>query len=137
VGRSDLTGKLNLAELPFYLVAIWFLAKTMGLAGVAMAWTLRVFVDTGVLWMMARRTLAVDRRVLHTPIMTWLVMAMALLVGALIPATAARIAYVFAAAAVYVPVAWLGLLTPSERDTMRRLMRRSVSTIEDPSRQAA
>jgi hypothetical protein len=69
--------------------------------------------------------------------MTWLVMAMALLVGALIPATAARIAYVFAAAAVYVPVAWLGLLTPSERDTMRRLMRRSVSTIEDPSRQAA
>jgi O-antigen/teichoic acid export membrane protein len=137
MGRPDLTGKLNLVELPFYVAAIWVFAKTLGLAGVAMAWTLRVLVDTVVLWIMARRNLATDRRLLHRPVMTWLTMALALFVGARLSGTPARIAYVFAAAAVYLPVAWFGLVTPSERQAVRRLMRRSVGAIDDPSRQAA
>jgi O-antigen/teichoic acid export membrane protein len=137
VGRADLTGKLNLIELPFYLVAIWLLARTLGLAGVAMAWTLRVFVDTVALSVMARRNLVTNRRLLRTPVMTWLTMAFALLVGAMLPGTAARIAYVFAAAAVYLPVAWFGLVTPSERRAVWRIVRRSVGTIDDPTRQAA
>jgi O-antigen/teichoic acid export membrane protein len=137
VGRPDLTGKLNLVELPLYVAAIWVLAKTMGLPGVAIAWTVRVFIDTAALWVMARRSLAVDRTLLHTPAVTWLSMGLALLVGAMLPGTMARIAYVFAAAAVYLPVAWFGLITPSERQAVRRLMRRSMPTIDDPSRQAA
>jgi O-antigen/teichoic acid export membrane protein len=137
MGRADLTGKLNLVELPLYVATIWLLTTTLGLAGVAMAWTLRVFVDTVALWMMARRNLATERRLLRTPMMTWLTMALALAVGALLPGTTARIAYVFAAGAVYLPVAWFGLITPSERQAVRRIMRRSVSTIDDPSRQAA
>jgi O-antigen/teichoic acid export membrane protein len=137
VGRPDLTGKLNLVELPLYVAAIWVLAKTMGLPGVAIAWTVRVFIDTAALWVMARRSLAVDRKLLHTPAVTWLSMGLALLVGAMLPGTMARIAYVFAAAAVYLPVAWFGLITPSERQAVRRLMRRSMPTIDDPSRQAA
>jgi O-antigen/teichoic acid export membrane protein len=137
VGRADLTGKLNLVELPFYLITIWLLARTLGLAGVAMAWTLRVLVDTVALSVMARRNLVTDRRLLRTPVMTWLTMALALLVGAMLPSTAARIAYVFAAAAVYLPVAWFGLVTPSERRAVWRIMRRSVGTIDDPTRQAA
>jgi O-antigen/teichoic acid export membrane protein len=137
VGRADLTGKLNLVELPFYLITIWLLARTLGLAGVAMAWTLRVLVDTVALSVMARRNLVTDRRLLRTPVMTWLTMAFALLVGAMLPSTAARIAYVFAAAAVYLPVAWFGLVTPSERRAVWRIMRRSVGTIDDPTRQAA
>jgi O-antigen/teichoic acid export membrane protein len=137
VGRPDLTGKLNLVELPLYVAAIWLLATTLGLAGVAMAWTLRVLVDTVALWVMARRNLATDRRVVHTPMMTWVTMALALLVGALLPGTAARIAYVFASAAVYLPVAWFGLVTPSERQALRRILRRPVRAIDDPSRQAA
>jgi hypothetical protein len=109
----------------------------MGLHGVAIAWTVRVFIDTAALWVMARRSLAVDRKLLHTPAVTWLTMGLALLVGAMLPGTMARIAYVFAAAAVYLPVAWFGLITPSERQAVRRLMRRSMPTIDDPSRQAA
>jgi O-antigen/teichoic acid export membrane protein len=137
VGRADLTGKLNLVELPFYVVTIWILATRLGLAGVAMAWTLRVFLDTLALWIMARRSVASDRKLLHTPVTTWLVMGLALLVGALLPGTVPRVAYVFACAAVYLPVAWFGLVTAGERDTVRRMLRRSMTTIDDPSRQAA
>jgi len=137
VGRADITGKLNLVELPLYVVTIWVLANAMGLAGVAMAWTLRVLFDTVALWMLARRSLATDRRLLRTPMPTWLAMGSALLVGAFLPGTAARVAYVVAVAMVYPPIAWFGLVRSSERGAVRRLMHRSMSAIDDPSRQAA
>lgn len=137
VGRADLTAKLNLVELPLYIVAIWILATRLGLAGVAMAWTLRVFVDTLALGIMARRSLATNRSLLHTPASAWLAMSVVLLVGALLPSTMTRVAYLSACAAVYLPVAWFGLVTENERQAVRRIMRRSMTTIDDSSRQAA
>jgi len=137
VGRADLTGKLNLVELPLYGVAIWVLATRFGLAGVAMAWTLRVSVDTLALWIMARQSLGTNRSSLHAPTTAWLVMGMALLGGALLPGTVARVAYLFACAAAYLPIAWFGLVTATERQAVRRIVRRSMTTVDDSSRQAA
>jgi O-antigen/teichoic acid export membrane protein len=137
VGRADLTGKLNLVELPLYVVAIWILATRFGLAGVAMAWTLRVSVDTLALWIMARQRLGTNRSSLHAPATAWLVMGLALLGGALLPGTVARVAYLFACAAAYLPIAWFGLVTATERQAVRRIIRRSMTTIDDSSRQAA
>lgn len=45
VGRPDLVAKIHLIELPFYVVALVFFLKHMGIAGAALAWTLRVSVD--------------------------------------------------------------------------------------------
>jgi O-antigen/teichoic acid export membrane protein len=44
-GRADITGKIHLLELPFYLLAVWLLTKHFGIEGTAIAWTLRVIVD--------------------------------------------------------------------------------------------
>ncbi|MBA3890857.1 MAG: flippase [Gemmatimonadaceae bacterium] len=57
VGRPDITAKLHLAELPFYAVAIWWFTGTFGLAGVAIAWTLRVSIDSAALMFLAGRVL--------------------------------------------------------------------------------
>ena len=57
VGRPDLTAKLHLAELPAYLLVLWWLIHAYGIEGAAMAWTARVFVDAVVLFGMARRFL--------------------------------------------------------------------------------
>ena len=57
VGRPDLTAKLHLAELPAYLLILWWLIHVDGIEGAAMAWTARVFVDAVVLFGMARRFL--------------------------------------------------------------------------------
>ena len=43
-GRADITGKLHLAELPVYALAIWGLSSAFGLTGVALAWVVRVVV---------------------------------------------------------------------------------------------
>lgn len=57
VGRPDLTAKLHLAELPAYLLVLWWLIHAYGIEGAAMAWTARVFVDAVVLFGLARRFL--------------------------------------------------------------------------------
>ena len=44
-GRSDLTAKLHLAELPLYAILAWWLIATRGIEGAALAWTLRVAAD--------------------------------------------------------------------------------------------
>lgn len=54
-GRPDLVAKLHLAELPVYLVGLWLLLHTFGIVGAAVAWTLRIAVDTmAFFWIGAR-----------------------------------------------------------------------------------
>jgi len=56
-GRADWTGKLHLSELPVYLVAFWVLTSHFGIAGTAIAWSLRTTVDMMLLTMMGRKLL--------------------------------------------------------------------------------
>src|SRR5579859_3706809 len=46
LGRPDLTAKFHLLEMPFYALALWFFLPRFGLPGAAWAWTLRVTLDT-------------------------------------------------------------------------------------------
>src|SRR5262249_38742237 len=53
-GRADLTAKIHLAELPFYVTSVLYLIRIKGIEGAAIAWTLRVSVDAAVLFLVAR-----------------------------------------------------------------------------------
>jgi O-antigen/teichoic acid export membrane protein len=55
VGRPDLTGKLNLLELPFYLLSVWGLTRLRGIEGTALAWTLRMTVDGAALFFLSAK----------------------------------------------------------------------------------
>jgi len=57
-GRPDLTAKLHLLEVVPYLACVWWLVGTFGVTGAAVAWTLRVAVDTVLLFLIARRLLS-------------------------------------------------------------------------------
>lgn len=56
-GRTDWLARLHGAELVAYLPALWWLASRLGIAGVAVAWALRVFVDAAILCYLASRDL--------------------------------------------------------------------------------
>jgi O-antigen/teichoic acid export membrane protein len=58
-GRPDLTAKLHMFELPLYLIALFWLTKTYGIEGAAMAWTARVSLDAAALFIVAQRFLPV------------------------------------------------------------------------------
>lgn len=45
IGRPDVPAKLHLAELPFYIALVWFMAARFGLPGAALAWALRVTLE--------------------------------------------------------------------------------------------
>ncbi|MEM1989646.1 MAG: flippase [Candidatus Bathyarchaeia archaeon] len=50
IGRSDITAKFHLLELPISVGLTWFLIKEIGIQGAALAWTLRVGIDAFLLF---------------------------------------------------------------------------------------
>ncbi len=50
IGRPDLPAKFHLLQLPLYLGLMWFFIKHFGIAGAALAWTLRILLDTALLF---------------------------------------------------------------------------------------
>ena len=56
-GRADITGKLHLLELPFYLGTVWVLTKHFGIDGTAIAWMIRVVIDCALLFWAVERLL--------------------------------------------------------------------------------
>ncbi|KAB0670424.1 flippase [Oryzomonas sagensis] len=64
LGRPDMTAKLHLLELPFYLVVAAALIIRMGIVGAAVAWLLRVAVDAVLLFRFAHHAMpSTDRRI--------------------------------------------------------------------------
>jgi O-antigen/teichoic acid export membrane protein len=55
IGRPDLTAKLHLAELPVYLMLLWWLLHAYGITGAAVAWTVRASIDCLLLLVIARQ----------------------------------------------------------------------------------
>ena len=50
LGRPDVTAKLHMLEFPFYLILLLTSVTKFGIIGAALAWLLRVMVDTGILF---------------------------------------------------------------------------------------
>jgi O-antigen/teichoic acid export membrane protein len=55
IGRSDITAKVQLIELPFYFLLMWFSIKVGGINGAACAWGFRTAVDSAILWFFAQK----------------------------------------------------------------------------------
>jgi O-antigen/teichoic acid export membrane protein len=58
IGRPDITAKVQLIELPFYLLAMWFAIKNKGINGAAFVWMLRMIVDAFLLFFFAKRQIS-------------------------------------------------------------------------------
>jgi O-antigen/teichoic acid export membrane protein len=58
-GRPDITAKLHIFELLFYLPTVWLLIVVYGIEGAAVAWAARAVVDSLILFGIARRLLSV------------------------------------------------------------------------------
>jgi O-antigen/teichoic acid export membrane protein len=70
-GRSDVTARFHLAEVPLFAIALVVFVGAFGIIGAACAWTLRVGVDTGLLYVAAwRMTPAVRRGLMQSGLAT-------------------------------------------------------------------
>jgi O-antigen/teichoic acid export membrane protein len=123
IGRSDLTAKLHAAELPLYVVAIVLLTREFGVAGVAMAWVLRVGVDTGLLLWLATRRLPELKGSLRAPLLAFATLLIMLVPAALTQRLATKAAFVIVVLTLFTVYGWLQLLRPDERAVLVRWLR--------------
>ena len=119
-GRPDLTAKLHMFELPAYLITLFWLTKTYGIEGTAMAWTARVSLDALALFGIAQRFLPVRSSI---QLQTLLLVASAL--GTFALATLPRgletkgvlLVFVFIG---FSMAGWFLVLSPEERKIVRQ-----------------
>jgi O-antigen/teichoic acid export membrane protein len=115
IGRPDLTAKLHLVELPPYLVAAWYLIGAWGITGAAVAWTGRIALDMALFFWAAGKTVpGLSRTIVR---LSWSLGAASafLAIGALPTYVTFRVAFLAAAVAAFLVLAWCRLLDPEER----------------------
>ncbi len=116
--RPDVIAKLALAEIVVYLGVLWVLLKLDGIEGAAIAFSLRALADTSILYYFARRLdLANSALVLRIGRLAAIAVVM-IGVGALLPSTQARVAYLVVVIAAFIPLAWFKILTGVEQERL-------------------
>jgi O-antigen/teichoic acid export membrane protein len=124
VGRPDVTAKFHLMELPVYVVMLFLLARSWGITGVAVAWLVRVMIDTFLLFWFSSRLLP-ECRFIVTRLPLMIGAALALNVAAvLITGLATKLIVVCAIFFVAVPALWLWMFTPAQRAPFIYLLQR-------------
>ncbi len=124
-GRPDITAKLHLFELPLYACMLFVLGWKFSIQGVALAWLLRVVVDTGLLFMFSHRMLPENKIVVSKlPVLV----GAALVVFGIASSGAPfglRMAVVSAASVLAAVAAWFWMFSPRERKSLQALFRRA------------
>jgi O-antigen/teichoic acid export membrane protein len=123
-GRPELTARLHLLELPFYLAAVWWLIRTRGVEGAAIAWTVRAAVDAAVLLVVAERTVPAP------PTAKWRAGAFAAALaacglGSLADGALAKALFLTTALAAFAVLSWALVLTTDERFLARKHLGRA------------
>jgi hypothetical protein len=124
VGRPDVTAKFHLMELPVYIVMLLFLARSWGITGVAVAWLLRVMIDTILLFWFSSRLLPECRFIVtRLPLMIGGALALNLAV-ALIAGLALKVIVACGIFLLALPALWVWMFTPAQRAPFIYLLQR-------------
>jgi O-antigen/teichoic acid export membrane protein len=120
-GRPDLTAKLHMFELPVYMCALFVLARSMGIQGVALAWLVRVAIDTVFMFVFSWYLLPQNRFVVaRAPALTGAAVACFVAV-ALLRGAGARYMVAGIMCITALPAMWFWMLSPRERRPLGRV----------------
>ena len=114
-GRPDLTAKFHLLELLFYLPAIWWLTTTYGIEGAAIAWVVRIVLDTILLFAISFRFLKVELYLIQRMALTFSVGLVTLLIAAVPMSLGIKGIYLFCTLIILAILTWTFMLAPVER----------------------
>jgi len=115
-GRPDLTAKLHIIEAPFYILAILWLINNYGIEGAAIAWVLRVLVDSIVLFGMSLRILSISPSTIERFVVCGVAAIMALLIAITLPVDLIlKASFTLLGLITFAFIGWFKLLAPEER----------------------
>jgi O-antigen/teichoic acid export membrane protein len=124
VGRPDITAKLHMVELPVYVVVLWWLIARFGVEGAAMAWTLRIGVDTLLLLALSRRYLSASEARMTGTLVQAGAGAALIAAGMWLEQPAARGLFLLLVLPLFALAAWSLLLDRKDRIYLRSLLNR-------------
>lgn len=122
-GRPDLTAKLHVAELPFYLLALWWLIRNLGITGAAIAWAGRVSLDMLILFFLAARMLPDGRPRLKKTAFIAGLMLVAFAMATLPESVPMELLFLTVTLFVFVVLSWFFVLRAEERIIIQKLLR--------------
>ncbi len=122
-GRPDLTAKLQLLELPIYLLAVVWLIHALGIRGAAIAWTGRVSLDAALLFFVSSRHSSAYRDVTKRLVWPVCVSVMAVGILALLANHGANRVILVGLIGAFLVYGWRRFLMPEERASLVTLMR--------------
>ena len=113
--RPDLTAKLHLIELPFYLLTVWWLIDAYGIEGAAIAWVARIGVDTIIMFGMAQRFFPIKALVIWRMVLAMGVALIILSLACLQASLVMKGFFLLLTLSAFVFAAWFLILAPDER----------------------
>lgn len=128
-GRPDLTAKLHLIELPFYLVTAWWLIGEYGIEGAAIAWVVRVVVDTLFLFGMVRLFLATNVRKIGRMAFAICVALLILAIASLPMGVARKGPFLFLTLIVFVLFTWRFVIDDGDKQKISSIFGGSVTVV--------
>lgn len=114
-GRPDLTAKLHIIELPFYLLVVWWLIGAYGIEGAAISWVSRVAVDALFLFIITKRCLQSNLKIIWRLVFTIGVALLTLVLAILLTKLVLRGIFLALTLMAFVLTAWFLILTQEER----------------------
>jgi len=128
-GRPDLIAKTHFFELPFYLLALWFVLPIYGIEGAAVVWVLRITVDTVVFFLVARSLLPEVSLAINY-IARLMIAAMGVLfLAVMVTDIVMKILFLILILLCFTIIAWFKILTEDERAMIFQISRRYLSII--------
>lgn len=117
VGRPDLTAKLNMIELPVYAAVLWGMTVYAGILGTAVAWTLRIMIETAIMTMLALKLLGtgVQQQVFRKPSYIMAAALIIFLAASLLNGIVIKTIFFIALICAYIPLTWYKILTSDEK----------------------
>jgi O-antigen/teichoic acid export membrane protein len=128
-GRPDLTAKLHLMELPFYLLAIWWMINQFGIEGAAMTWLTRILIDAVVLYFISRRLLQSQTVPMQTNVIHLLIALVILLLAMLPSGITMNLLFLFTVLPVFFLISWYVILSANERFVMQGWLKKGLMLI--------
>ena len=120
-GRPDLTAKMHLIELPFYLLTLWWLLGVFGIKGAAVAWVVRVSIDTLILFVMVRFLLPNTKALIWNSLMRIIIAVCISIMAGYITGLFLKGMFFIGVLIGFTVVTWLWLLAPDEREMLKDL----------------
>jgi len=118
-GRPDLTAKLHIIELPFYLVLLWWALGNYGIVGAAIAWLVRVAIDTILMFIFAHHSLSIESPFSFRSTFVASISLFLFVAGALIKAIMMKGVFLFFVPGLFYAAGWFLLLEDDEKRYLR------------------